>query len=223
MAIDGPDLPWGRTIKKLVTALAHAQEAKAIRRPPSELPAFVSTLATCVVAFFSVLQFFALIQTNRIAEASERSWIAVQGMEFTGDFLAGKNAPVVVHYENSGHGPAIAVTLYGKINTEPDLRKSSSDPIYDGKNISCDGVEPPEEANVVFPTSHDPRQLTYIPAANMTPGVISGQANVIFKGCFVYKSIGKVRHTAFCYVAVDHGVRATLGATSLCADGNFAD
>jgi hypothetical protein len=142
--------------------------------------------------------------------ATQRAWI--------GPIDAHINNPVAV-------GPLKAVVAYGNTGREPSPTISTLAPrifsyaewnggeavkaIEDVKSECLKAPVNDTIARITFPTtgfssfnaSYDgtPQNIRDVNKISISDGVVSGQQFLVIQGCFAYRTVNEVHHTAFCY------------------------
>jgi hypothetical protein len=163
-----------------------------------------AVLIGIVVAIIYGLQLSQMIESNRLTRdsliANSRAWISPVNANITSEIS--KNAPLEfsITYTNSGRSPALDVHPVYSLDKIPSSKfaDNSINDFIEGKDV-CEGVDIKPGAQVAYPDLPDTFMFKVALPGWIDDGVISGETTMLARMCFVYKTMGQVHHTAFCY------------------------
>ena len=179
------------------------------------------------VAIIYGLQLDQMIESNKLTRdsliANSRAWISPVNANITSEIS--KNAPLEfsITYTNSGRSPALDVHPVYSLDKIPSskLADNSINDFIEGKDV-CEGVDIKPGAQVAYPELPDTFIFKVGLPGWIDDGVISGDTTMLARMCFVYKTMGQVHHTAFCYY-YRVGASPANKQMNVCPVGSHAD
>lgn len=164
--------------------------------------------------------------------ASQRAWVGPTDATMTSP-EAYKPLKATVRFGNSGRQPAPTVSLlvpklysieeWGNGIAVSDIEK------FKGECLQLPMTD--QNAQITFPTAgftnfilgYDGTQQTLrdFDKLSVTPELVAGKQVVAFKGCFVYRTLGEIRRTSFCYFYL--AKVSDISHLNYCAVGQAAD
>jgi hypothetical protein len=190
----------------------------------AEIVAAVALVATAVFAVIG-----AWIATIQLGETREerRAWVGPTHASMNEP--SQPNSPLfpTVSLRNTGREPALNSKIY--FDQDP-LTVAKDDPtIHDiekGFATKCKTKDPPLgiSAIVIYPTSSEQQVYAMhynFPKDKVDEDLVNGEKIILLRGCVVYESAAKVRHSAFCY----YYRKGETGGVDmpLCDQGNDVD
>jgi hypothetical protein len=156
------------------------------------------------------------------ARDSGRAWLSPKNGILTDQFAEGHPIKLRIDYVNTGRSPALDVrTVYriGAIETS-HFTDDSIRTIVENDNI-CRDVGIAEGAETIFPDSAGNSMHFELPADwGGTKTIAAKTHTLVVEVCFAYKTVERVRRTAFCYFwRPDSGQPQQL---NVCPAGNHA-
>lgn len=160
--------------------------------------------------------------------ASQRAWVGPTNAKIDGDIAVGKPLSIVINYLNTGREPAINFVYTGDAFTSTPNEDSSGTTFakINADFAGCRKAQLTGGGSVIFPSAGgltpSGQSLTITkPDSFVEQNVIDGINTVVADGCFLYKSIGIVRHSYFCYFY--NAKQTKAAALNICQNGNGAD
>jgi hypothetical protein len=171
-----------------------------------------STLAHFATAtgtvFLVVVGVWAVYETRRSLELSQRAWVSPAGAQLTTQTLE-KNTPLRfdVSFVNSGREPAIDLnfkTLNSTIDAYDPLTTDMRT-IAVPENTSCEALMPAKGRAVFAPlqTSAYHYQFDSLngePPLNVDDNILDDKKFYVVRGCVAYVTFQVVHHSVFCYI-----------------------
>ncbi len=155
----------------------------------------------------------------------ERGWIVPRNMMLEETLVKNQPAKFKLLFDNPGTTPAIdefqqsvpMLVLRTAVDGEP-LRKYIADADI------CQKTEPSKDGRVVYPSTNPNHAYEYrmtYPAEFIGDEFMTGKQVLLVVGCFKYRTLGEVHHSAYCFVG-HAGLKVNEGF-AICPFGNHAD
>ncbi len=165
--------------------------------------------------------------SNKAVAQSQRAWVGPRNARSDRSPELNKDFSAIIEYQNSGREPAIETTFDSDIfvatNDTSHLLEATA---RISKFISeCKTRWTPTQATVVFPSvggfGGGYQMTKALLGEEVDQVVVDGDKIVFLSGCFVYKSVGEIHRSSFCYY---FKAQKTQPANwNICAVGNDAD
>jgi hypothetical protein len=144
----------------------------------------VGTVGLAIVAF---LQWETLDKTDRTLKLQERAWLTPIGLQVENAIAVGRDLPIQIYYANLGKGPATSMHIGLESVIVPYNRQRSTDPIFAGKNRTCEKISPEIDSVPIFPIpNRDQWHETYVRGVDIVNSVVAGESALLLRGCFKY-------------------------------------
>jgi hypothetical protein len=160
--------------------------------------------------------------------AAQRAWVGPTTARINGDFALDKPLKIEISYLNTGREPAIdfAETAEAFESTSVEEANGISMAKINSFFKGCREAKVTQGGTVVFPSSggfNPSGQVLTItkPDSFLNQSMISGDSTIVVDGCFLYRSVGIIHHSYFCYF-----YRANItdrNSLNICQNGNGAD
>lgn len=138
--------------------------------------------------------------------ASQRAWVGPSNAKIDGEIAIGKALKIVVDYLNTGREPALnfIYTIDALTSTLDDEKNGITMAKINAAFTACRESQVINGGSVVFPSTGgiNPSGQAVTITTNdsfVDQDIVDGNNIAVVDGCFVYKSIGIVRHSYFCY------------------------
>jgi hypothetical protein len=170
--------------------------------------------------------------SNKTVVAAQRAWLGA----IDAAIVRSDNSTVIkgtVTYVNSGHEPAryqvIGAGPEERVYNRLDWNAGVFSNALLAKQEECKNTNTIVGFQSAWPTTGQSNYSLHFPSATIpqigaaawSDGINSGEDIVTVQGCFVYETVAKVRHTAFCLF---YDARMTdVSHLSFCTVGNYAD
>jgi hypothetical protein len=161
--------------------------------------------------------------------ASQRAWLGPLTATIN-SVQKDKGFDGIIQYQNTGKEPAVDVfpSAIGKTYSLDEWNNGTAVQDIDSAANSCLAfTELPHGLGVAYPTvGFSTYQFHFDTSKGQTPisatdDMIAGQAVFKIQGCFIYRTVGGVHHSAFCYFYQANFT--TLPNLNICTVGSTAD
>jgi hypothetical protein len=174
---------------------------------------FAALIAAGTVALFgaTIALWSATADLVHDAQESSRAWVVPRLMKLEAPLKAGEAANLGLYHGNTGREPALHVRHYreaGSFAVDLTMTKNADILTHYQEGIrktitvdTCDKAGQETLEGIVYPSPIEANVHPYIiDAKEITPEVVSGQRNLVVKGCFVYMTVKKLRKSKYCFV-----------------------
>ena len=159
--------------------------------------------------------------------ASQRAWVGPNNAKIDGEIAIGKPFSIIVEYLNTGREPAVnfIYTTDAFASTAEEEAAGISLAKVNAVFKGCREAQVVSGGSVVFPSTGGfgaGQNLTLTqPDSFVDQNIIDGSTTIVVDGCFLYRSIGLIRHSYFCYFYKSKTTKPSN--LNICQNGNGAD
>jgi hypothetical protein len=169
-----------------------------------------------------------LKETRKATIEANRAWIAPYAAAPIGKTISG-SILFEISFWDAGKEPALGLnwnTDSGTKKTPPNLDWST---VKFDRNVTCDQLFPIPDGPVAYPAA--PEQGPYKRRVDSGKKVLfdsikDGESVVYVRGCVVYKTMGIIGRSAFCWIfdpIIPDANGYVSGHANLCESGSFAE
>lgn len=153
--------------------------------------------------------------------ANSRAWVGPNNGLLKAAPVLGQELDVTIQYQNTGRAPATDVFTDVKTDIKPDGSGIANQVVGYSNSCKATGIG----NGVVYPTvglGGGYQLNTSIAGPQIAQAVIDGKDLVWVYGCFVYRTLGEVHRSSFCFYFANSPT-ASIGNLSFCLNGQYAD
>ncbi|HUC60514.1 MAG TPA: hypothetical protein VMF53_01010 [Alphaproteobacteria bacterium] len=185
------------------------------KRACREWMTIILIFATVTTAGIGDWIFYLTMRDARIASANQhsdstsvmiadsRAWVGPVDSNFRSPPVKDQEIIGIILYHNTGREPGQnsahdVVAYIGSVADDNSGKLTSKINQY---VTNCLAAPEHVGGEVIYPSTGFSSMTTefQVPKEDVTQDVIDGKAYIVVQGCFIYRTAGKVRHSAFCY------------------------